>query len=44
VGQDAHGIAAGRPQVSDEAWVSLGDELSDEDYNRAFKGWFGIEL
>lgn len=44
VGHDAHGIAAGRPQVSDEAWVALGDELSDEDYNRAFKGWFGIEL
>ena len=44
VGHDAHGIAAGRPQVSDEAWVALGDELTDEDYNRAFKGWFGIEL
>jgi NAD(P)-dependent dehydrogenase (short-subunit alcohol dehydrogenase family) len=44
VGQDARGIAAGRPQVSDEAWVALGDALDDEDYNRAFKGWFGIDL
>ena len=44
VGVDAEGIAAGRPRVSDEEWVAMGGELSDEEYNGRFKRYFGIEL
>jgi hypothetical protein len=44
VGGDAEGIAAGRPRVSDEEWVAMGGELSDEEYNARFKKYFGIEL
>ena len=44
VGADAEGIAAGRPRVSDEEWVAMGGELSDEEYNARFKRYFGIEL
>ena len=44
VGGDAEGIAAGRPRISDEDWVAMGGELSDEEYNGRFKRYFGIEL
>ncbi len=44
VGEDAVGIAAGRPRISDEDWVSMGADLSDEDYNGRFKTYFGVEL
>ncbi len=44
VGPDAVGMAAGRPRISDEEWVAMGDELSDEDYNRRFFDYFGIRL
>jgi len=44
VGADAVGFAAGRPRISDEEWVSMGDDLSDEDYNRRFFEYFGIRL
>jgi NAD(P)-dependent dehydrogenase (short-subunit alcohol dehydrogenase family) len=44
VGGDAEGIAAGRPRISDEDWVAMGGELSDEEYNARFKRYFGIEL
>ncbi|TVS13515.1 MAG: SDR family oxidoreductase [Gammaproteobacteria bacterium] len=44
VGDDAVGIAAGRPQISDEDWVSMGADLSDEAYNGRFKAYFGVEL
>jgi NAD(P)-dependent dehydrogenase (short-subunit alcohol dehydrogenase family) len=44
VGVDAEGIAAGRPRVSDEEWVAMGGDLSDEEYNSRFKRYFGIEL
>ena len=43
VGVDAEGLA-GRPRVSDEEWVAIGGELSDEEYNGRFKRYFGIEL
>ena len=44
VGGDAEGIATGRPRISDEEWVAMGGELSDEEYNARFKRYFGIEL
>jgi len=44
VGVDAEGIATGRARVSDEEWVAMGGELSDEEYNARFKRYFGIEL
>jgi NAD(P)-dependent dehydrogenase (short-subunit alcohol dehydrogenase family) len=44
VGVDAEGLAAGRARLSDEEWVSMGGELSDEEYNARFKRYFGIEL
>jgi NAD(P)-dependent dehydrogenase (short-subunit alcohol dehydrogenase family) len=44
VGVDAVGLAAGRSRVSDEEWVAMGGELSDEEYNARFKRYFGIEL
>ena len=44
VGADAQGFAAGRPKLSDEAWVAMGDDLSDEEYNRRFFEYFGVKL
>jgi NAD(P)-dependent dehydrogenase (short-subunit alcohol dehydrogenase family) len=44
VGRDAEGFAAGRPRISDETWVAMGADLSDEDYNRRMAEYFGIEL
>jgi NAD(P)-dependent dehydrogenase (short-subunit alcohol dehydrogenase family) len=44
VGDDAVGFVQGRPKISDEAWVGMGDDLSDEEYNRRFFDYFGIRL
>ncbi len=44
VGDDALGFVRGRPKISDEDWVAMGDELSDEEYNRRFYDYFGIRL
>jgi NAD(P)-dependent dehydrogenase (short-subunit alcohol dehydrogenase family) len=44
IGKDAIGFCSGRPKISDEEWVAMGDDLSDEEYNRRFRGYFGIEL
>ena len=44
VGGDAEGLAAGRARISDEEWVAMGGELSDEEYNTRFKRYFGIDL
>lgn len=44
VGKDAHGLFNGRSKISDEDWVAMGDEVTDEDYNGRFAEWFGIEL
>ena len=44
VGADAVGFAAGRPRLTDEEWVSMGDDLSDDEYNRRFFEYFGIRL
>jgi len=44
VGTDAQGFAAGRPKLTDEEWIAMGADLSDEDYNRRFFEYFGIRL
>lgn len=44
VGKDAVGFVRGRPKISDEDWVAMGDDLSDEEYNRRFFEYFGIRL
>jgi NAD(P)-dependent dehydrogenase (short-subunit alcohol dehydrogenase family) len=44
VGKDAVGLSEGRARMSDEAWVAMGDDLSDEDYNRRFFEYFRIRL
>jgi NAD(P)-dependent dehydrogenase (short-subunit alcohol dehydrogenase family) len=44
VGVDAEGLSAGRARISDEEWVAMGGELSDEEYNARFQRYFGIEL
>lgn len=44
VGEDAVGFVNGRPKISDEDWVAMGDDLSDEEYNRRFSEYFGIRL
>jgi len=44
VGKDAAGFAAGRPRITDEAWIALGGNLSDEEYNGRMAEHFGLEL
>jgi NAD(P)-dependent dehydrogenase (short-subunit alcohol dehydrogenase family) len=44
IGDDAVGFVRGRPKISDEDWVAMGDELSDDEYNRRFYEYFGIRL
>jgi NAD(P)-dependent dehydrogenase (short-subunit alcohol dehydrogenase family) len=44
VGADAVGLALGRPKLSDEQFIALGDDLEDDDYNRRYLEYFGIKL
>ncbi len=44
VGDDAVGFVRGRPKIADEDWVAMGDDMSDEEYNRRFYEYFGIRL
>jgi NAD(P)-dependent dehydrogenase (short-subunit alcohol dehydrogenase family) len=44
VGRDAAGLAEGRARIDDEAWVAMGEDLPDEEYNRRFLAYFGIRL
>jgi NAD(P)-dependent dehydrogenase (short-subunit alcohol dehydrogenase family) len=44
VGDDAVGFVRGRPKISDEAWVAMGEDLPDDEYNRRFYEYFGIRL
>ncbi len=44
VGVDAHGMIEGRARISDEDWVAMGGDLTDEEYNGRYREWFGIEL
>ena len=44
VGKDAVGFATGRRRVSDEQWIAMGGDLSDQEYNDWFREQFGIKL
>jgi NAD(P)-dependent dehydrogenase (short-subunit alcohol dehydrogenase family) len=44
VGEDAVGMIAGRAKISDEDWIAMGGDLSDEEYNSRFKAWFDVDL
>lgn len=44
VGPDAEGMMAARQQLPSEDWVTMGADLSDEEYNARFKSYFGIDL
>jgi NAD(P)-dependent dehydrogenase (short-subunit alcohol dehydrogenase family) len=44
VGPDAIGMIEGRAKISDEDWVAMGGDLTDEEYNGNFRKWFGVEL
>ncbi|MCH9674999.1 MAG: SDR family oxidoreductase [Gammaproteobacteria bacterium] len=44
VGEDAKSFVAGRDKISDEAWVEMGGDLSDDEYNERYRSYFGITL
>ena len=44
VGPDAEGMMAARHRLPAEAWVTMGADLSDAEYNARFAEYFGIEL
>ncbi len=44
VGKDAIGMIHGRPKISDEQWIDMGDDLSDQEYNDRFAKYFGVRL
>ncbi len=44
VGPDAEGMMAARHSLPSEEWISMGDNLSDAEYNARFKEHFGVDL
>ena len=44
VGKDAVGFAATRPQEATEEMIAMGDDLTDEEYNKRFFQLYGIAL
>ena len=44
VGKDAEGLASGRSRISDEEWVRMGGDVSDQEYNDWYHQRFGIKL
>jgi NAD(P)-dependent dehydrogenase (short-subunit alcohol dehydrogenase family) len=44
VGTDATGLAKGRAHISDEEWVRMGADVSDQEYNDWYLARFGIKL
>lgn len=44
VGSDSEGFMNSRQVMSTEEWISMGANLSDDEYNERFKSYFGIEL
>ena len=44
VGPDATGMMAARHNLNTEEWISMGADLSDEEYNSKFEKYFGVEL
>lgn len=44
VGPDAHDMIAGRAKMTDEEWVAMGDDITDQQYNEQFAKHFNINL
>jgi NAD(P)-dependent dehydrogenase (short-subunit alcohol dehydrogenase family) len=44
VGPDAEGFMAARHNVPSEAWIEMGGDLSDTEYNERFAKYFGVEI
>src|SRR5207245_11425044 len=44
VGRDAPGLSQRRPTISDECWVAMGDDLSDQHHNQRHLEYFGTPL
>jgi len=44
VGPDAELMSAGRRKLSDEAWVALGEEMSDDEFRDRFEAAVGIRV
>jgi NAD(P)-dependent dehydrogenase (short-subunit alcohol dehydrogenase family) len=44
VGKDADGICNGRPKITAEQWIEMGDNLTDTEYNQRFKEYFDVQL
>lgn len=44
VGPDAEGFMAARHKVPSEAWIEMGGDLSDSEYNERFAEYFGVEI
>lgn len=44
VGPDAEGFFAARHKVSSEEWISMGDDLSDDEYNSKFLEMYNVQL
>lgn len=44
VGPDAEGFMAARNNLASEAWIEMGGELSDAEYNERFSKYFGVDL
>ncbi|MFP6817637.1 MAG: SDR family oxidoreductase [Pseudomonadales bacterium] len=44
VGPDAQGMMSARGRLASEEWISMGADLSDDEYNSRFFEYFGVEL
>lgn len=44
VGPDAEGMLRARQHLSSEAWISMGGNLSDDEYNAKINQYLGVEL
>ena len=44
VGPDAEGYMKARNKLSSEEWVSMGADLTDDEYNSKYEEYFGIQL
>ena len=44
VGEDAVAIVAGRQKMTDEEWIAMGKEMSDEQLGALWKEKFGLTI
>ncbi len=44
VGKDADGLSKGRKEMSDEEWIRMGGDVSDQEYNTWYHERFGVKL